>query len=249
MNTQNSEFLKRALLNLGFGEQLNHELDKQVSQKSPEFKLNAQNEYNGQKVDYLLHFKAGDNADMYFFNKYDAAFQKENGKEQHQTFYINKGNGVTAKEAFNLMEGRAVFKQMTNKQEEKYHTWIKLDDKDLTDAGNKRIKQHSFDVEKFLDGKGIKQMENPSSKEELVRSLKKGNRQMITIDQKGTDDKFFIAANPQFKTVDLYDSQMKKTHREELFPPAQKNAEKQEKSTKQKEGQNEKKSKSPKVGA
>ncbi len=39
MNTQNAEFLKKSLLNLGFGDKLNAELDKEMAAKTPEFKL------------------------------------------------------------------------------------------------------------------------------------------------------------------------------------------------------------------
>jgi hypothetical protein len=52
---------------------------------------------------------------MYFFNKYDASLQ---AKDMAQTFYINKGSGITAKEAYNLMEGRAVHKELENKEGE-----------------------------------------------------------------------------------------------------------------------------------
>ncbi len=61
MNTQNAEFLKKSLLNLGFGDKLNAELDKEMAAKTPEFKLGLQHEFNQKKVDYTLHFKAGDN--------------------------------------------------------------------------------------------------------------------------------------------------------------------------------------------
>ncbi|QQL49958.1 hypothetical protein [Mucilaginibacter ginkgonis] len=220
---QNIEFLKNSLLNLGFGDKLNAELEKQTSAKKPEFTLHAAHEFNQHPVDYTLHFKAGENEGMYFFNKYEAMLKR--GDEQtKQSFFITKGHGVTAKEAFNLMDrsdgldGRSVFKQLYNKEGEKYHAWIKLDWKDLTENGNARIKQHNFDIEKFLDGKGIKEMNDPKAKEELLKSLKKGNKQQITATKDGKEQKFFIAASPQFKTVNLFDHQMKKIKREELFP-------------------------------
>ncbi|MES2108559.1 MAG: hypothetical protein V4577_07425, partial [Bacteroidota bacterium] len=93
MNTQNLEFLKNSLLNLGFGDKLNTEMEKQIKDKTPEFALTAQHEFNQKKIDYTLNFKAGDNHEMYFFNNYEATISK--GKDEHinQTFYINKGNG------------------------------------------------------------------------------------------------------------------------------------------------------------
>ena len=239
MNTQNLDFLKKSLLNLGFGEQANAELEKNIDKKVPEFNLTAKHEFNQQKVDYNLHFKAGENQEMYFFNKFDATLNKGKEKEQNQTFYINKGNGITAKEAFNLMEGRAVYKQLYNKEGEGYHAWLQLDDKNLTQNGNKEIKRfnenYGFDLDSVLKDKGIKELNTPEGTENLFRSLKKGNAQQITVERNGEEKKFFIAASPQFKTVDLYDHQMKKIKREELLKPEEKQTTGKKQSEQQKE--------------
>jgi hypothetical protein len=238
MKTQNLEFLKKSLLNLGFGEQVNAELEKNIEKKEPEFTLTAKHEFNQKNADYALHFKAGDNNEMYFFNKFDATLNKGKETEQNQTFYINKGNGITAKEAFNLMEGRAVHKQLFNKEGEKYHAWLQLDDKNLTQNGNKEIKRfnenYGFDIEQIISGKGIKEMATVEGQDNLLRSLKKGNAQQITVDRNGEEKKYFIAASPQFKTVDLYDHQMKKIKREELLQPAQKRSNNQNQRKEQK---------------
>ena len=239
MNTQNLEFLNKSLLNLGFGEQVNEQLEKNIGKKMSEFILPAQHEFNQQKVTYDLHFKAGENQEMYFFNKFDATLKKGTGKELNQTFYINKGNGVTAKEAFNLMEGRAVHKQLFNKEGEKYHAWLQLDDKNLTQNGSKEIKRFSenygFNLEQVISGKGIKEMGTTEGQDGLMRSLKKGNAQQVTVERGGEEKKYFIAANPQFKTVDLYDHQMKKIKREELLQPGQKPTSNQKQTQQQKE--------------
>ena len=228
MNEQNSEFLKKSLLNLGFGDKLNTELDKEMEAKTPEFMLGMQHEFNQKTIDYTLHFKAGDNHDMYFFNKYDAKISHKDdpAKDVNQSFFINKGSGITAKEAFNLMEGRAVHKQLYNLEGHKYQAWLQLDDKNLTDNGNKKIKHYhenyGYDIDKVIAGKGIKELDGPKSKEELMRSLRKGNAQQVTVDRGGAEQKYFMAANPQYKTVDLYDHQMKKIRREEILQPEQK---------------------------
>ncbi|MDB4919352.1 hypothetical protein [Mucilaginibacter sp.] len=239
MNTQNLEFLKKNLLNLGFGEKVNADLEKQISKKVPEFALPAQHEFNQQKVDYNLYFKAGDNQEMYFFNKFDATLNKGKEKEENQTFYINKGNGITAKEAFNLMEGRAVHKQLYNKEGEGYHAWLQLDNDNLTQKGNKEIKRfnenYGFDLEQVLSNKGIKELATAEGQDNLFRSLKKGNPQQITVERNGEEKKYFIAASPQYKTVDLYDHQMKKIKREELLQPEQKQSNSQKQGKQQKE--------------
>jgi hypothetical protein len=178
---------------------------------------------------------------MYFFNKYDATVNHKDdpAKNLDQTFFINKGSGITAKEAFNLMEGRAVHKQLYNLEGQKYQAWLMLDDKNLTDNGNKKIKHYhenyGYDVEKVIAGKGIKELEDPKAKDELLYSLKKGNAQQITIGGADGDKKYFISANPQFKTVDLFDHQMKKLKREELLQPNQKAVKNLKQSEQQKE--------------
>ncbi len=69
----------------------------------------------------------------------------------------------------------------------------------------------------MIAGKGIKELEDQKAKEDLYRSLKKGNAQQITVATGEGEKRYFIAANPQFKTIDLYDHQMKKIKREELL--------------------------------
>ena len=239
MNTQNLEFLKKSLLNLGFGEKVNEKLETNINKKVPEFNLTAQHEFNQKKVDYTLHFKAGENQEMYFFNKFDATLNKGKEKEMDQTFYINKGNGVTAKEAFNLMEGRAVHKQLFNKDGEKYQAWLQLDNDNLTQNGNREIKKfnenYGFDIEQVISGKGIKEMATAEGQENLLRSLKKGNMQQITVEREGGEKKYFIAASPQYKTIDLFDHQMKKIKLEELLKPEQKQTTGKKQSEQQKE--------------
>lgn len=223
MNTQNADFLKKSLLNLGFGEKLNYQLDKEMQAQSPEFKLSVMMEFNEKAIDYDLHFKAGDQNDMYFFNKYDATIihPTDAQKNINQTFYINKGHGITAKEAFNLMEGRSVHKTLTNLENQKYQAWLSLDNDNLTDSGNRKMKHYhenyGFDIEKVIADKGIKELDDPKAKDALFYSLKKGNVQQITVGGAEGDKKYFIAANPQFKTIDLYDQQMKRIKREELL--------------------------------
>jgi len=52
-------------------------------------------------------------------NSYDASLKKDGTAESlEQTFYINKGQNITLKEAYNLMEGRAINKDLTNQQGE-----------------------------------------------------------------------------------------------------------------------------------
>lgn len=204
MNDQNLGYLQKQLLNLGFGEKMNEELEKKIQAKAPEFILGTTQEYNKQHVDYVLHYKAGEKGEMYFFNRYDAALQ---GKEMAQTFYINKGSGITAKEAYNLMEGRAIHKELENKEGEKYKAWIVLDRETQTDNGNFKLKTFSegwnYHPERGIDRMDIVGINEEGAREKLLKSLEKGNRHQVTAMKDGKEVKLWIEANPADHRVNL----------------------------------------------
>ncbi len=127
MNQQNLNYLKENLKYMGFGESLYPVLEKNIQQRFPEFVLKLHLDMNRKPFDVDLHFRKSDNSDMYFFNSYSASLQRSNGEKVEQTFYLNKGKGVTAKEAYNLLEGRAVYKELTTKAGESYKAWLQLD--------------------------------------------------------------------------------------------------------------------------
>jgi hypothetical protein len=204
MNTQNLSYLQKQLLNLGFGEGLNTQLEKQISAAPKEFTLEATQAYNQQTVDYRLHYKAGDKDGMYFFNKYDASLQ---GKDMQQTFYLNKGSGITAKEAYNLMDGRAVRKQLENLEGQKYNAWLVLDKEQKTDNGNFKLRPYTdnwnYKPERAIDKMDIVGIGEDGAREKLLKSLEKGNRHQVTALKDGKEVKLFLEANPAEHRVKL----------------------------------------------
>lgn len=221
MNTQNLEFLQSNLKYFGFGDKLNEALEKNIRDEKHEFQLKIEIPHFNNKMDYTLHFKKSDSTDMYFFNRYDAALQ--NGKpemDKNQCFYINKGNGVTAKEAFNLLEGRSVHKELVNKDGEKYNAWLKLDFENFDERGNSKLKQftdqYGYDLEKNLAAYPIKELGDDEQKKQLISSLQKGNVQQVTIEKDGNQAKHYIEAVPQFKNINVYDLKMQVVRRQSV---------------------------------
>ena len=213
MNTQNLDYLKDNLKYLGFGEKLYPELEKNIQQGSPEFSLKLQNEYNKDKMEAQLHFRRSEQSDMYFFNRYDAKIAT-NSDAHSQTFYLNKGYGVTLKEAYNLLSGRSINKDLTNKEGQLYNAWVQLDFKQSDEKGNFKMKQYhqnyGYDLEKVLNNHPIKELNNEQDKTRLMESLNKGNRQSVTFIDNGSEQKHYIEANPQFKSVNVYDANMQR---------------------------------------
>ena len=79
---------------------------------------------------------------MYFFLIVMMQHWKRANKEQlSQTIYLNKGQGITMKETYNLLNGRAVNTDLINKAGEKYNAWIQLDLEKKNEQGNYETKQ------------------------------------------------------------------------------------------------------------
>lgn len=202
MNTENLNYLQKQLLNMGFGEKLNDELEKNIKSGKKEFTLTTDQEYNKQAVDYSLHYKAGD--ERVFFNRYDASLRD---KDMQHTFYINKGSGITAKEAYNLMDGRSVHKQLENLENEKYHAWIIIDKDQKADNGNFKLRTFTdgwnYKPERAIDKLNIVGINENGARDKLMKSLEKGNRHQVTAIKDGKEVKLFLEANPAEHRVNL----------------------------------------------
>lgn len=221
MNEENVKYLKDNLKYMGFGDKLNETMEKNIREQKPEFAIKMQSEINKQPVEAELHFKKSDSTDMYFFNRYDVKLKNNEGhsKDLQQTFYINKGQGVTLKESFNLLNGRAVHKNLIDKEGEKYKAWIQLDLNVKDDKGNfKRQQYHEnygYNLNEVLAKYPVKEILDAKQKEELINSLQKGNVQMVTFVKEGKSEKMYIEADPRYKDINLYNPQMKLLTREE----------------------------------
>ena len=213
MNEKNLAFLKDGLKYMGFGEGLYPELQKSMEQGFPQFVLRHQQDVSGKILQAELFFKRSEKSELYFFNSYDAKLKSETGKVE-QTFYVNKGSSVTLKEAFNLLEGRAVHKELQNSEGQKYSAWLQLDFATRDTAGNFKVKQYhekyGFDLEAALKKYSIQELGQEGSKEQLVGSLRKGNFQAVTVERNGEVQRAFIEAAPQYKNLNFYDQGGKK---------------------------------------
>lgn len=215
MNEKNFDYLKDQVKYTGFGEALEGDLRQNMEQQQAAFSLKHDAFYGDDKVSAELSFRKSDQTDLYFFNSYKVNLQKEGKPESlEQTFYINKGSNITLKEAYNLMEGRAVNKDLTNREGETYNAWVQLDFKDADSNGNFRLnhyhQNYGYDLDAVLSKHPIKELSNESHKEDLMNSLKKGNRQSATFIKDGQEVRQYIEANPQFKTMTIYDANHKR---------------------------------------
>ena len=220
MNNENFQYLSDNLKYMGFGENLKTDLEKNLNEGKADFQLHYKAEINKKPFEVTMNFRKSDTSDMYFFNNYHASLLKENGEKAEQIFYLNKGKGVTGKEAFNLLDGRSVHKDLVTKEGQPYKAWMQLDFENKDKNNNFEVKQfhekYGFDLKAAVEKFPITDLKEPDKEKALMQSLQKGNVQSVTIEKDGSSHKMFIEADPQYKKVNLYDSNMKLVAKESV---------------------------------
>jgi hypothetical protein len=220
MNNENLQYLTDNIKYMGFGETHKADLEKSMAEGKTEFQLVHRVEINKKPFEATMNFRKSDSSDMYFFNNYHASLKKSNGEKVEQTFYLNKGKGVTGKEAYNLLDGRAVQKDLITKEGQPYKAWIQLDLENKDKNNNFEVKQYhenyGYDLKNAVEKFAVTEMKDPEKEKALMQSLQKGNVQSVTIEKDGSSHKMFMEADPQFKKVTLYDSNMKMVAKESL---------------------------------
>ena len=217
MNEKNFDYLKDQVKFTGFGDALEAELGEKMQKQAPEFQLYHNTKFGNDVATATLHFKRSEQSNMYFFNKYELTLKRESNPDMmKQTFFINKGANITLKEAYNLMSGRAVNKDLTNKEGQVYNAWVQMDFKETDKTGNYGLKHfhqnYGFDLAKELAKHPIKELGSEQDGARLMESLQKGNRQAVTFVKEGSEQRMFMEANPRFKSLNIYDTSMQRVH-------------------------------------
>ena len=260
MNENNLEYLKKTLDGLGFGSRLNDVLETAIRREMPAFSLGITSErrpldakdINAPRTDHLsfaINFNRSKDSDMYFLNTYDVTLQKAgNPIAVSQRFDLARDHRITALQAHKLLSGLSLEKEVflrgreddrqPGTQPEKVNMWFKLS-LDITDAyGNHPLRtfrpEYGYDLIDALDRYPLKGLATPDKMNAAHTALRNGNyvHTELTIGKKNVP--VSIAANPQMKTIDIYDKNMVEIRDEVIFPEktaARGNAKQQQAST------------------
>ncbi|WP_293299809.1 hypothetical protein [Pedobacter sp. UBA4863] len=234
MKKDNLEYLKEQIKFAGFGDAMDVKLQEMLEKGQPEFTLAHEHSFGRDKVEAQLHFNKSDQGN-YFFNKYELMLNKENGEAVKQVFHQNPpkeglvrtaddpegtkqwiNTNISLKEAFNLLAGRAINKDLVNRQGEAYNSWVQLNFKETEASGNFKkeyfSEKYGYDMEAALKVHPIKELGNDEDRNKLIESLHKGNRQQVTFTIGDKEEKRFLQANPKYKTIDVYDGNTRVRH-------------------------------------
>ncbi|GEM66565.1 hypothetical protein SMI01S_01710 [Sphingobacterium mizutaii NBRC 14946 = DSM 11724] len=212
MNIQNFEYLRNQLFYCGFGHKLEDALRSKMAKDKQEFQLQYRGQIDSEPVRAELHFSRSRQTDRYYFNSFRVELPQNSARVTgSRRFQVNGSNRFTLKEAYNLLNGRSVHKELTNVQGERYRAWFQLDGKTLDIQGNHKLLQfhenYGYDIENQLGRFPIMELREEQSKKRLLESLGRGNRQLVTFELSSGPHKLYVEALPRFKAVCIYNEQ------------------------------------------
>ncbi|MET6998664.1 hypothetical protein [Chitinophaga defluvii] len=209
--TANTDALRNTLQRTGFGNVI-HKLEENMAKGQAQFSIPVSQYVNEkERLDYNLSFSKDHNG-TYSFDGYKAELyngQKQDIRRQ-QYFGMDTDNEITASQAYNLLAGRAVLKEQYQSQGK----WMQLDFNDKDMQGNFRLREfqtaYGYDLMKALQQLPLKELQEHRSTQKLLDGLKMGDRQAVSFLKDGKEQRFYIEANPQHKSINIYDEHAKK---------------------------------------
>jgi hypothetical protein len=203
---QNSQSLHQQVRRAGFTN-LAAKIDEQIKQGQQQFSLPVSYYINDkERLNHQLSF-VKDQSGTYHFEGYKTNLYNESKPNEQRQQYFNMKNGyeINTTEAYNLLAGRAI---------KKNGTWMQLDFNDKDANGNFRMKEfhsgYGYNLEKVLQQLPLKELLNESEANKLHDALKNGNRVAVSFIKNGNEQRYYIEANPQFKSVNIYDEHARK---------------------------------------
>lgn len=224
---RNTENVLNSVKYSGFNASMNNSIREAIQNGVPDHAEKYRPDFAG-NVEATLHFRRSDKG-FYFFNKFDVEVSGSDGNTVKRSFYVNKADKleVTAadgqkvdeyvntnfslKEAYNLLEGRAVLKDFTKKnketgQLERYQAWVLVDFKNTDKQGNyKLLKRPVYNLEAKMRQFNIRDMDVELRRNQLMTSLERGNLQSVTVIVGSRTETYKFAANPDYNSVSIYD--------------------------------------------
>ncbi|WP_163407164.1 hypothetical protein [Flavobacterium ajazii] len=205
---RNNQVLHDQLRQIGF-QAAGSKVERLMKEGQDQFIVPISNYINKrERLDFELNFSKNERG-QYQFEGYRATLKDElkpNESRQHY-FKNDQVNNLNLDQTYNLLSGRVIQKE---------NGWVQFDlnDKDSNDCY--RLKEfyssYGYNIEKEIKNLPLRELRSIAETSKLVASLKQGCLQAVAVIKNGTEHKFYIEANPQFKSINIYDENFKKQH-------------------------------------
>ena len=217
LTEHNLRLLKEELKEKGFPESVLPALEEKIrSEYKVDFYLLFETNIDNKPVKGNLYFLDTDTPDAHRLLSFSLDFGKDTDVMVSQAnFLVGHGYDISMREAYNLMDGRWVYKEPPFDPEKKGY-WVGLNAGDVSSYYAKLEYQASdFRVEQAITDSPLGYYLNPEQKKELVASLKEGNRPELNIDVMGVPKKVWAEAAPVFQKIRLSDAKGNKVQLKE----------------------------------
>jgi hypothetical protein len=201
----NTHALQETLQRMGFPD-LMEKVQEKINQGQSQFTVPVSHFMNDRiRMDYKVAI-INDGNGGYQVRGFEASLHDSRKPMDIKARFFEQGqsNGIDNVQAYHLLAGRSL---------ERNGKWSQLDFTDRDENGNYVLKDYrtgpEYDLKEKLELLPIKDL-GFDGKLKLVEGLKAGERHEVTFVLDGNEKKFFIEANPQFRTVTLYDEHSKK---------------------------------------
>ncbi|WPO84658.1 hypothetical protein SD427_18845 (plasmid) [Chryseobacterium sp. JJR-5R] len=215
-NQEQLQHHKDQLKYLGFGEgeKLRKDLKDGIDSHQSNFEIHTVSSKTklGNTVNFAIKYARLDRGEI-FLNSYNGHLTNDKGANILQNFKVTKDNHFSAKEAINLLEGRAVKIGYTNPLTDlREQAFVKLNvSEEKNTSGNYNFQTFSLDYgvnTRQIVEKSNLIFDRPELKENVIKSLEKGDIVSVKMSVENKTIQLSAVLNPQYKTLNLYDSDM-----------------------------------------
>lgn len=203
---KNNQFLKDQLIKIGFKDVFS-KVERFMDAGKIQFTVPTSHYINQrERVNYELNFAKNENG-LYQFQGYNTVLHNElkSGEQRHHYFPNENSNSFNLQESYNLLAGRAI---------EKESSWLQFDLNDKDASGNYRIKEfkseYGYDLKNEIAKLPLKEVFDRIDNEKLIDDLKLGFQRSVVFVNDGKECQFYIEANPQYKSINIYDENFRK---------------------------------------
>ena len=234
MHFSNFSYLTKRLQEAGFGQDLNEALQNMLLDQPSSFELPHKVCFGKQVLEVKVYVKKWKEADeakvnLYYIQKFHASLSREYRVDPiEQDFYFgNTTPSVTIQQAYNLLCGRAVYREnLSNKDKVTYNAWVQLDFNQTDSKGNYKWQYYTdnygYDVVEELLKYPIVGLTIPAAADALVSALQQGYREEVSMLVCGKQESYYLEALPKFKSLVVCDASGNPLTREErlalIFP-------------------------------
>jgi len=166
----------------------------------------------GERAGYVIQIERDLDGRFHFEGFRATLDSRRLGINREQNFLKEDGRIYNADQAIQLLSGRSVEIGVQSLDGEHKKKWVGLDFNDRFANGNFRpveVDGKDFNIEPKIRQLPLNMP--PKRIAEVMQGLKAGRREEVTLTQNGKDETFYIEADPQKKTVNIYDAFHQKT--------------------------------------